>query len=105
MELRCFGITGLYAGAGIFGGCNALRKFALPDSLATISQAGMIAASQTKPYLHIYIYRTSPANLTVDCFSKSYVTIYVPAESIDTYKEASGWSRYADKIQPMPSQE
>ena len=27
--------------------------------------------------------------------------IYVPAESVDTYKSAEGWSSYADRIQPI----
>jgi hypothetical protein len=30
--------------------------------------------------------------------------IYVPAESVDTYKAASGWSTYADRIQPIPTE-
>lgn len=30
--------------------------------------------------------------------------IYVPAESVDAYKAASGWSNYADKIQAIPSE-
>ena len=27
--------------------------------------------------------------------------IYVPAESVDLYKSAEGWSQYADLIQPI----
>lgn len=30
-----------------------------------------------------------------------YITIYVPAESVDAYKAASGWSNYADHIKPI----
>lgn len=30
------------------------------------------------------------------------ITIYVPAASVNAYKAASGWSRYADKIQAIP---
>ena len=33
--------------------------------------------------------------------SKNF-TIYVPAESVETYKAASGWSNYASKIQAIP---
>lgn len=31
------------------------------------------------------------------------VTIYVPAESVDAYKSASGWSTHASYINPIPS--
>jgi len=29
--------------------------------------------------------------------------IYVPAESVETYKTANGWKGYANKIQAIPS--
>jgi hypothetical protein len=29
------------------------------------------------------------------------MTIYVPAESVEKYKAARGWSRYADKIKAV----
>ncbi|MBP5449459.1 MAG: hypothetical protein J6Y01_05005, partial [Spirochaetales bacterium] len=29
------------------------------------------------------------------------VTIYVPADSVNAYKAAAGWSRYADNIKPI----
>jgi hypothetical protein len=28
-------------------------------------------------------------------------TIYVPSASVETYKAASGWSNYADYIEPI----
>ena len=31
------------------------------------------------------------------------LTIYVPAASVNTYKADSGWSKYADRIQAIPS--
>jgi hypothetical protein len=31
------------------------------------------------------------------------LTIYVPAESLDTYKSGSMWAAYASKIQAIPS--
>ena len=36
--------------------------------------------------------------------SLSNLVIYVPAESVDTYKATSGWSQYADRIQAIPSE-
>jgi len=29
--------------------------------------------------------------------------IYVPSESVEAYKSASGWSNYASRIQPIPT--
>lgn len=34
---------------------------------------------------------------------RGIIAIYVPAESVDTYKAATFWSTYADKIQAIPS--
>ncbi len=104
MELQYFGVRSFGTGTGVFSYCNALRELALPRSLTSMAQSGFIYAAQTKPYLHIYVYQTTPPSMSVDPFNYNYITIYVPAESVDTYKAASGWSRYASKIQPMPSQ-
>lgn len=32
----------------------------------------------------------------------SLASIYVPADLVDSYKSASGWSNYASKIKPIP---
>ena len=40
---------------------------------------------------------SSAFNNTNDC------PIYVPAESVEAYKAASGWSAYASRIQAIPS--
>ena len=31
------------------------------------------------------------------------MNIYVPSESVDAYKAASGWSDFASKIQAIPT--
>jgi hypothetical protein len=36
-------------------------------------------------------------NVAFEEVSKN-ITIYVPAESVEKYKAAKGWSEYADKI-------
>ena len=36
-------------------------------------------------------------NYTNDC------PIYVPAGSVDVYKDAEGWSEYASRIQAIPA--
>ena len=39
---------------------------------------------------------------TLQCCSK-LESIYVPDESVDTYKTATGWSEFADKLKPLSS--
>jgi hypothetical protein len=92
-------------GAGAFANCDNLLELSFPACLTNISQGGLVYTPKNKPYLHIYIYATTPPTFgnNANPFSYNYITLYVPAESVDTYKEASGWSRYADKIQAMPT--
>ena len=55
--------------------------------------------------LSLTLTTTTPPTLGVDVFDECYtsgytnMTIYVPAESVETYKAADGWSKYADFIQ------
>ena len=39
-------------------------------------------------------------NVAFDEVSEN-ITIYVPAESVEKYKVAEGWSEYADKIKAI----
>lgn len=50
------------------------------------------------------IYATAPPTLSTRTFSNvpSTAKFYVPAESVDTYKAASGWSSYASRIEAIP---
>ena len=41
-------------------------------------------------------------NVFASC--EALTSIYVPAESVDAYKAAEGWSAYADKIKPIPQE-
>lgn len=52
----------------------------------------------------VTIKATTPPTLGNNAFNKnaSGRKIYVPAESVDAYKTASAWSRYADVIQAIP---
>jgi hypothetical protein len=46
---------------------------------------------------------TAPPSLGSNPFRYiSFEHIYVPSESVDTYKSASGWSTYANRILPIP---
>ena len=45
----------------------------------------------------------TPPELGSDAFYGSTCPIYVPAESVETYKAASGWRVYKSRIQPIPN--
>lgn len=48
---------------------------------------------------------TTPPSIGTNIFHSSYIprVIYVPAEAVNTYKTASGWSNYASRIQAIPT--
>lgn len=49
---------------------------------------------------NLYVYATTPP--TVGSFEGTPTHIYVPAESVDTYKAASKWSAFASRIEAIP---
>ena len=72
---------------------TALTSITLPASITTLGNNNYGNNSLTT----ITCYATTPP--TVQSTFLSYVeNIYVPAESVETYKAASIWSNYADKI-------
>ena len=100
----CTGLTSVKIGTSltgldpqVFGYCRGLRSITIPSNITEIGGGALIGCSGLTS---IIIERTSPPRLqytnalsgTNDC------PIYVPAESVDTYKAASGWSTYASRI-------
>lgn len=49
----------------------------------------------------VTILATNPPTLSNDVFSNNLTAIYVPAESVDSYIGAEGWSEYETLIQPI----
>lgn len=56
---------------------------------------------QNASITNLYVYATTPP--TVGSFEGTPTHIYVPAESVDTYKAASKWSSFANIIAAIPS--
>ena len=51
----------------------------------------------------MYIHNTTPPTVATNAFrNATFLAIYVPAESVEAYKAASGWSAFASKIQALP---
>lgn len=72
----------------------------MPDSITSIDKAAF-------PYCYtikdIYCYAENPPSLGQSSFDSTPTdsTIYVPAASVDAYKQASGWSGVAGRIKPI----
>lgn len=50
----------------------------------------------------VYCRAITPPSVTMPFTSSNVDVIYVPEESVDAYKAASGWSDYASIIQAIP---
>jgi len=97
-------------GSDVFNDEINLETVVLPSNVVTINDVLFDNCPSIKTLI---IYNTTPLRFypTVSGYYSSlfgeYDTppsdfrIYVPAESVETYKTASGWSRYADIIQPI----
>lgn len=89
-------------GGYAFRNCSSLLSVTIPNSVTNI---GARAFRNCTSLSSMTIYATTPPTLdntnalqnTNDC------PIYVPSESVETYKAASGWSTYASRIQAIPN--
>lgn len=126
----CSGLTEINFGSGLttikllaFQNCWALHSINLPDSLLIIEFAAFEycsgATSLTIPrsvvsienmafqgcnHLEsITVLATTPPTTSIygSFEDTNNCPIYVPASSVNAYKSASGWSRYADRIQAI----
>ena len=86
-----------------FSQCTSLTSVTIPNSVTSI---GAEAFRSNGNLESVTVKATTPPTLDfcVFCNGSSNLVIYVPAESVDAYKSASGWSTYADRIQAIPSE-
>lgn len=103
----CSSLTSVTIGEGVtsigvsaFCNCTSLTSIEIPDSVTSIGDSAFKFCSSLTS---VTVLSTTPPTLDSLAFNgtSSSLKIYVPAESVDTYKEASGWSSYASKIQAI----
>lgn len=83
-----------------FRGCIFKDKtYRIP---ATVTSIGDLAFYNNSYDLIYYLYPPTPPTLSSQWVFRAPAAIYVPAESVQAYKEAAGWSTYANKIQAIP---
>lgn len=105
-----------------FYGCYDLTSVVIPDSVTNIGDYAFIESysltSVTIPSgvtsigdsafggcgaESITCLATTPPTMGTTVFEYTSCPIYVPAASVDAYKEAEGWSDYSSRIQAIPT--
>ena len=76
-----------------------MKKFDIPQSVTTIGVNTFTNCTS----LSVFICRavTPPAMVSSFTGSSADLKIYVPDDSVEAYKQASGWNKYADIIYPL----
>lgn len=82
-----------------FQSCSGLTSVEIPNSVTSI---GSYAFYRCTSLTSITIQATTPPSLGSSAFDNTNnCPIYVPAESVDAYKQSTNWSSLADRIQAI----
>ena len=94
------GVTSI--GNYAFQGCSGLTSVTIGNSVTSI---GINAFRNCGNMTSFTINATTPPTLGSNAFqnTNANLVIYVPSESVEAYKAASGWSSYASRIQAIPT--
>lgn len=68
----------------------------------TVTNIGIAAFGGCTGLTSVTIEATTPPTLGISAFNDVNCTFYVPAESVNAYKESYDWSGYASRIQAIP---
>ena len=77
-----------------------ITKYEVPS---TITYIGYYSFNSSEDKFDIVVYSATPPSISYAiCDIDKVDKIYVPAESVDEYKNTDKWSTYSDKIVAMP---
>ena len=86
-------------GAYAFQNCKSLESVTVGEGITSIGNVAFLGCSSLTS---VTVRATTPPTLggtSVFSNTPDNLVIYVPAESVEAYKAASGWSSYSSKIQ------
>lgn len=88
-------------GSYCFSGCG-FETFTIPSQITTL---GNETFRKCLSLTTVYVEPTTPPTASGYIFNgcDALAHIYVPSESVETYKTATVWSKYASLIEAMPS--
>ena len=89
-----------------FVSCTGLTSLTLPSSITSIGSDddhGMMEERPLNTLKTMTVKATTPPTILgyKETIPTTISTIYVPEESVDTYKTAKGWRNYADTFLPI----
>lgn len=84
----------------MFSHCSSLSSFTIPESVSQIDDHAFYYCSGLTSITSLAV--TPPTGGSGMFDNTNNCPIYVPAGSVDSYKTATYWSNYADRIQPIP---
>lgn len=105
-NLKCFQLMRIpnnstyTMGAGTFLE-TGLKEIYVPNTISSFPNSRIFLVSLN--IIHIQRSVVADGSITImpsDAFGSTFIKIYVPADSVDAYKEATNWSIYADSIFP-----
>ena len=84
-----------------FKGCTSLKNISIPSGVTRINSISFLNCTGLT---RITVNALTPPSVSSDAFDNTNnCPIYVPSGSVETYKQATNWSTYADRIQPIPN--
>lgn len=90
-----------FIGNAAFRVCSGLTSVTIPESVTSIG-GDTFGACRNLQYLTVKALTPPAAPVNFLGATPSNLVIYVPSSSVDTYKTAPEWSKYASRIQAIP---
>lgn len=82
-----------------FYSCKSLQHIIIPENVSIITSGAFGVCSSLQSIICKAITPPSIQSNSIDM--NDYLKIYVPAESVDAYKNATNWTAFADRIYPI----